>query len=111
MTGLMCRINGADPVDGEEVRANQSASRYYGEDDNGNPIALDFGDPMPSGMTGNLKADPNDGQNAYNRMTFGVRYHLTQPVALIYEYAMQDNLFGFPEPPPNQKVVDCRYHL
>ena len=89
-----------DPVDGKEVRANQSASWEYNE------VDLDFGDPMPRGMTGNLDADPNKGQNAYNRMTFGVRFHLTQPLTLVYEYAMQDNLFGFPEPPPNMYNPD-----
>ena len=89
-----------DPVDGKEVRANQSASWEYNE------VDLDFGDPMPRGMTGNLNADPNKGQNAYNRMTFGVRFHLTQPLTLVYEYAMQDNLFGFPEPPPNMYNPD-----
>jgi hypothetical protein len=57
-------------------------------------------------MTGNEQADPANGQNAYDRMTFGVRYHLTQPLTLIYEFAMQDNLFGFPEPGANMYNPD-----
>ena len=96
----------ADPVNGNEVRADQSASWEYGEDNDGNPTYLDFGDPMPRGMTGNEEADPDNGQNAYDRMTFGVRYHLTQPLTLIYEFAMQDNLFGFPEPGANMYNPD-----
>jgi len=67
-----------DPVNGEEIRDDQSASWIYGEDDDGNPI----------------------------RMTFGIRYHLSQPVTLIYEFATQDNLFGFPEPGPNMYNPD-----
>jgi hypothetical protein len=95
-----------DPVNGEEIRDDQSASWIYGEDDDGNPMYLDFGDPMPRGMTGNKLADPDGGQTAYSRMTFGIRYHLSQPVTLIYEFATQDNLFGFPEPGPNMYNPD-----
>ncbi len=90
----------ADKVDGKEIRANQSASWEYNE------MKLDFGDPMPRGMTGNLDADPDLGQNSYTRMTLGFRFHLTQPLTLIYEFAMQDNLFGFPEPAPNMYNPD-----
>ncbi len=90
----------ADTVDGKEIRADQSASWEYNE------TKLDFGDPMPRGMTGNIMADPDGGQKAYSRMTFGIRLHLSQPLTLIYEYAKQDNLFGFPEPAPNMYNPD-----
>ena len=72
----------ADPVDGEFPRENLTFSSEYAA----------RGDDMPYGMTG--------AQDQYSRYVLGFRWHLIQPFTLIYEYGYQDNLFGFPEPPP-----------
>lgn len=96
----------ADPVDGAYVRDDGSASWEYGEDDDGNPISWNFGDSMPRGMTGDLQADPDKGQDQYSRIVIGFRWHLLQPVTLIYEFGTQDNLFGFPEPGANMYNPD-----
>ncbi|HIA29086.1 MAG TPA: hypothetical protein EYN81_02205 [Candidatus Marinimicrobia bacterium] len=72
----------ADPIHGEYVRENLIFSDDYAA----------RGDDMPYEMTG--------AQKDYSRYTFGFRWHLLQPVTIIYEYGYQNNLFGYPEPPP-----------
>ncbi len=87
----------ADPVDGVDgayVRPAGSASWLDGE------IRRYNGDPMPRGMTSNLQANPDDAINSLSRISIGFRFHFIQPVTLIYEYSSQQNLWGFPEPPP-----------
>lgn len=80
-----------DPVNGTYVRENGSATWEYNEG------IRDNGDPMPQGMTGNSVTGP---ENKITRYSIGFRWHLLQPATLVFEYSRQDNLFGYPEPPP-----------
>ena len=82
----------ADPVHGEFVRDPTAESAEF---------SIDYaprGDDMPYNMTG--------AQSDYYRYVLGFRWHLLQPFTLIYEYGYQDNLFGFPTPPPEMYSPD-----
>ena len=78
----------ADKIDGEFIRSNLG----YSFEQDGEEASVTRGDDMPNAMT--------DAQTNYSRYVVGFRWHLLQPITLIYEYGSQDNLFGFPEPPP-----------
>ena len=85
----------ADPVNGQFVREPVSYVYETVWDEDINDFvdkSVTRGDDMPYGMT--------DAQTEYSRYIVGFRWHLIQPITLIYEYGSQDNLFGFPEPTP-----------
>ncbi len=89
----------ADPVNGGYIRDYGSSTWEYGDFNNdGEPDEWSFGDPMPNDMT--------DAQTVYSRYVVGFRWHLLQPITLVYEYGSQDNLFGFPEPTPDMYNPD-----
>lgn len=81
----------ADPVDGKYIIRDD-----MGYDHDGDPSTGDIvrGDVMPFGMT-NGKGT----KGKFGRYTLALRYHFSQPVAVLLEYGKQDNLFGYPEPP------------